>query len=177
ESARAEAATIMAGYKERKEFHRLAPPDHPLVMYPLKDEVIGPVKSTLWLLQAAVLFVLLIACANVSNLLLARAEARSREIAIRNALGAGRGRLIRQVLVESLLLGLLGGAVGLVLAIWGVDMTVSLLPKGAPRATEIGIDLSVLGFAVACAVGTSLLFGLAPIAHTRVADLGAALKE
>jgi putative ABC transport system permease protein len=177
EAARAEAATVMAGYKASHTQHRLAPPDHPLVMYPLKDEVVGPVRSTLWLLQAAVVFVLLIACANVSNLLLARAEARAREIAIRSALGAGRSRLVRQFLTESVLLGLLGGVLGLVLAVWGVDMTVALLPKGAPRATEIGIDRVVLAFAVACAVGTSLLFGLAPIAHTRVADLGAALKE
>ena len=175
--ARAEASTVMAGWRAANTPHTLGAPEHPMVMYSLKDETIGQVRTILWLLQAAVLFVLLIACANVSNLLLARAEARSREIAIRNALGANRARLVRQFLTESLVLGLLGGALGLLFAIWGVDMTVSLLPRGAPRATEIGIDLGMLGFGIAAALGTSLLFGLAPILHTRVSDLHGALKE
>jgi putative ABC transport system permease protein len=175
--ARGELASLMAGWGAGSPGHRLSPADHPMAVYSLHEEVIGSVRSTLWLLQGAVLFVLLIACANVSNLLLARAEARSREIAVRNALGADRTRLVRQFLTESVLLGLFGGGVGLVLAIWGVDLTVSFLPKGAPRATEIGIDLVVLGFGVGAAFVTSLLFGLAPILHTRVRDLGAALKE
>jgi len=177
EAARAEIGSLEAGWKSAGHHHTMSPPNHPLVVYSLKDEVVGSVRSILWLLQAAVLFVLLIACANVSNLLLARAETRSREIAVRSALGADRRQLIRQFLTESVLLGLLGGALGFVLAIWGVDATVALLPKGAPRASEIHIDLWVLGFAATLALATSLLFGLAPILHTRVDDLGAALKE
>ncbi len=175
--ARGELASLTAGWSAVGEHHRITHTDHPMIFQSLKDEVVGPVRSTLWLLQGAVLFVLLIACANVSNLLLARAEARAREIAVRNALGANRGRLIRQFLTESVILGVLGGVVGLVLAIWGVDLTVAFLPTGAPRATEIRIDLVVLGFGVGAALVTSLLFGLAPILHTRVQDLGAALKE
>ena len=175
--ARGEIAGLMTGWKDAGHHHFLGPPNHPLVVWSLKDEMVGPVRSILWLLQAAVLFVLLIACANVSNLLLARAEARSREIAIRNALGANRGRLVRQFLTESVLLGVLGAGLGLALAVWGVDMTVSLLPKGAPRASEIHVDVWVLGFAAVTGLLTSLLFGLAPILHTRVDDLGAVLKE
>lgn len=143
----------------------------------LKEDIVGPVRPTLWLLQAAVIFVLLIATANVSNLLLARAESRGREIAVRNALGADRPRLVRQFLSESIVLGGFGAVVGLVLAIWGVDLTVAILPAGAPRAGEIHIDGWVLAFGAGVALAISILPGLAPILHTRVDHLGAALKE
>src|SRR5262245_60058116 len=175
--ARAEMDSLMAAWGETSPEHRIKPVKHPMVIYGLKDEVVGGVRWTLWLLQGAVLFVLLIACANVSNLLLARAEARTREIAIRNALGADRARLVRQFLTESLLLGIGGLALGIVIAIWGVDATLSLLPEGAPRANEIHIDRWVLLFAFGCTMVTSLLFGLAPALHAGVDDLHGALKE
>jgi predicted permease len=178
-AARAEISSLVDTWQRLNApmYHTLTHKFHPMVLHSLKAETIGSVQWALWLLQGAVLFVLLIACANVSNLLLARAEARSREIAIRAALGAGRGRLVRQFLTESLLLGLAGGAIGLVLAIWGVDLTTSLIPEGAPRAREIHIDAWVLAFGIACSLLTSLLFGLAPVLHTRVADLHERLKE
>ncbi|HKA90978.1 MAG TPA: ABC transporter permease, partial [Haliangiales bacterium] len=176
-SARAELATLVGAWNDARAGHALGPSDHPMVVHALKDEVIGSVRSTLWLLQIAVGLVLLIATANVSNLLLARAEARGREIAVRNALGADRARLMRQFLSESLILGVLGGIVGLVMTIWGVDLTIAMLPDGAPRAGEIRIDVTVLAFGMVAALGTSLLVGLAPMLHTRVGELGAALKE
>jgi putative ABC transport system permease protein len=178
EQARAELKVLMAGWLERhKGAHPVAEPNHPMLLYPLKGEVVGSVEWMLLLLQGAVLFVLLISCANVSNLLLARAEARSREVAIRNALGAQRKRLIQQFMTESLLLGVLGGILGLVLAFFGLNAAVSLLPEGAPRAKEIGIDGTVLAFGLLSALVTSVLFGLAPIVHSRVQSLHGALKE
>jgi putative ABC transport system permease protein len=150
--------------------------DHPIKVVALQEEVTAPVRASLVMLQAAVLFVLLISCANVSNLLLARAEARSAEIAIRTAVGAGRGRMARQFLTESLVLGLLGAGLGILLAVWGVDATLHLLPEGAPRAKEIGIDGTVLGFAVGSGIACSLVFGLTPILHSRHSELGVLLR-
>ena len=177
--ARAELATLMDGWKAHPADarHALGGPDHPVIVVSLKDEVIGSVRTALWVLQAAVFFVLLIACANIANLLLARAESRSREIAIRNALGADRGRLIRQFLTESLVIGAFGAVVGSVLAAWGVDATVALLPATAPRASEIRVDGWVFAFAGVAAIGSSLLFGMAPIFHTRIQRLSDALRD
>ena len=134
-----------------------------MILTRLAEDMVAPVKVALIALQAAVAFVLLIACANISNLLLARAEARSGEIAIRAAVGATPGRMARQLLTESVVLGAIGGGVGLVLSVWGLDAAVALLPEGVPRAAEIGLDRTVLAFALGLSIVASVLFGLAPI--------------
>src|SRR5215510_10238077 len=131
-----------------------------LVRY--QDLVILNIRQALTILLAAVGVVLLIACANVANLLLARAAARSSEIAVRLALGASRGRLIRQMLTESMLISLIGGAIGLTVAVWLTQALIGLNSQGIPRAAEIGVDGRVLGFALLASVLSGALFGLIP---------------
>jgi putative ABC transport system permease protein len=145
---------------------------------PLKELLVGNIRKSLLIFLGAVAFVLLIACANVANLLLMRAASRQQEVAVRAALGAGRGRLIRQLLTESTLVSLAGGAAGILLAVWGVPVLLALAPSGEiPRAQEIHIDGWVLAFTFCVSVLTGFVFGLAPAFQAARRALSAALGE
>jgi predicted permease len=146
-------------------------------IYPLKERMVGNIQPILWMLLGAVGFVLLIACVNVSNLLLARSTARTREFAIRAALGAGQWRLLRQSLTESTLLALAGGGLGLLVAGWGTQAALAALPTTLPRAAEVGLDVRVLFFALAISLLTGILSGLAPALKTSQRRLAETLKE
>jgi predicted permease len=186
--AQAELTTLIASWGERIGIKPGGPGGHVFVplnqqgghilqMEPLQDEMLGGASRAIWVLQAAVALVLLIACANLANLLLARAERRQRELAVLTALGAGRLRLLRQFMVEGVLLSIAGGALGVLLARLAVGALIRAYPASLPRTSEIVVDPVVLLFTLAVATASGLLFGLAPIAHTRVKGLVTALKE
>ncbi|MBZ5582129.1 MAG: ABC transporter permease [Acidobacteriia bacterium] len=156
--------------------HPFDPKNHPIVLAGFQDEVVRGVRPAMLVLLGAVVFVLLIACVNVANLLLARAEARRREIAVRAAIGAGMGRLLRQFVMEGVLLSLAGAASGLALAFGGLRLLAATNAGNIPRAAEIDIDWRVLAFAVAVSLLTGLVFGLAPALHARSGSLNEVLK-
>ncbi len=172
--ASAELNTIMAQIKG--EHPSSYSPDAAVRVTPLRDQILGRVNTALWILLASVGFVLLIACVNVANLMLARASGRAKEIALRVALGAGRGRIVRQLLTESMLLAVAGGVAGVALAWLGTAAFVKFGPKEIPRLDEIHIDATVLLFSLAASLLTGVLFGLAPALRASRVDLGDAMK-
>ena len=166
------------------EFHRLYPPSNPKVGFavePLRDAIVGDARKSLLVLLGAVGMVLLIACANVANLLLVRATGRKREFAIRSALGASRARIVGQLLTESVLLAVTGGVLGLALGYAGVRALLAISPAGLPRIGEDGaavsVDWRVLGFTLAVSLLTGILFGLFPALSASRTDLNSSLKE
>jgi predicted permease len=157
--------------------NRLPNTTHLLQMHPMKSDMVGSIGTALWVLQGAVAFVLLIACANLANLILARAESRQKEFAIRSALGAGRWRLLRQFLTEGVLLALVGGALGAALGFAGLRTLLRANPESIPRALEISLDWKVLFFTFVVSIVTGLVFGMAPLVHLREDVVTASLKE
>jgi predicted permease len=178
EQARADLDVLLPRWSEISPSGHVPTVDnHRLRIDPLKEDMIGSVRAPLLILQGAVVFVLLIACANLANLLIARADSRLREYAVRTALGASRGRMLRQLVTEGALLALAAGVVGVGLASGGLALLLSVNPEAIPRASEIALDLPVLGFTLVVASLTALIFGLVPMAHVFRERIGPSLRE
>jgi putative ABC transport system permease protein len=174
----AQAQSEMSGIAARlAQIYPKTNADHGATVRPLAEQMVGQVRPVLFILFGAVGFVLLIACANVANLLLARSTGRQREMAIRSAIGASRGRVIRQLLTESTLLAVAGGGLGLLVAVWGTQAVLKLLPGGLPRMENIHMDSWVLAFTLLVSLGTGVIFGLAPAVQGSRIDLHLTLKE
>src|SRR5438094_9408053 len=179
EQAKAQIQVSAGVYRQK--FPNALPPNNGFSVTPFQEAFVANVRSTLWVMVGAVSLVLLIACANVANLLLVRATGRKREIAIRAAIGAGRGRIIRQLLTESVVLSLAGGVLGMVLGVAGIRALLSINTAGLPRIGRDGalvaMDVRVLAFAIGVSLATGIIFGLIPALHAARADLTSTLKE
>jgi predicted permease len=172
EQGQSEMSSLMAGWKsEGRAQHLLNPQNHPVVMLGLHEDVVGSARKAVWLLMAAVGFVLLIACVNVANLLLARAESRHREFAVRLALGAGLKRMVRQFVAEGFVLVLIATILGVALSFVGLKILLVFAPDSVPRTDEIVVGLPVLAFTIAVAIVAVFLFGLAPLAQVSERNL------
>ncbi len=178
--ARAELETLLIDWQARAgapDGHFPSPDNHRIQLAPLHEEVIGDTRPALYALLGAVGFVLLIACANVANILLARSEVRQKEMAVRTAMGAPRVRLVRQLLTESVLLSVIGGAVGLMVAQWGLQALLAANPESLPRADDVRLDGTVVLASLGIALLTGLLFGAIPALRLSATGLGGLLKE
>ncbi|MGB8340138.1 MAG: ABC transporter permease [Chthoniobacterales bacterium] len=175
--AQAEIETVVSGMRQRNPDNYPKGDSFGANIYPLKEQVIGPIKPLLFILIGAVTLVLLIACANLATMMLARATVREREMAIRVAVGASRFRLLRQSLTESVVLSVLGAAAGTLLAFWAIDLVKSIGTQTIPRLNEVHLDPTVLLVTLAIAVGAGLTFGLAPGLASGKLDLTESLKE
>ncbi len=172
QEAQADISIIAARLREEKHRDR----SFTISVVPLTEQVVGNVRTAVLILLGAVALVLLIACTNVANLLLARATGRQKEIAMRTALGAGRGRLVMQMLTESVLLSLLGGAAGLMVSALSLEVVRQIHPGNIPRLDELGMDFRVLAFTFGISILTGIVFGLAPAIRASRVDLNTALK-
>ncbi|MGH9160881.1 MAG: ABC transporter permease, partial [Vicinamibacteraceae bacterium] len=179
EQAEAELASLVASWGERTgaSGHVFRPGEHVMQMEPVLDEIVGSARRSWWLLQAAVGVVLLIACVNLANLLMVRAEVRRREIAVRTAIGAGRRRLLAQFVAEGLVLSMLGGALGLVITWASVRALTVAYPDSVPRIADITIDPAVLGITLLVSITTGVVFGLAPLRHLPEGVAGPLLND
>jgi putative ABC transport system permease protein len=174
----AQAQSEMTGIASRlSQQYPLSNTDKGIAVVPMQEVVVGDTRQTLFVLLAAVAFVLLIACANVANLLLARASARGRELVVRAAVGAGRLRLIRQMLTESVVLALFAGVGGVIIARWGVSALLAAAPDNLPRISEVTVDGTALLFALAISLAASVIFGLAPALHVSGVNLADGLRQ
>jgi predicted permease len=177
EQALTEVSTVFAQLRQDHPQGAIKDPGYSIRVLPLHDDLVGAVKKALWVLVGAVGLVLLIACANVSSLLLARVAIRQKEIAVRAALGAGHWRLIRQLLTESALIALLGGTVGVTLAAWSVELIAKINLINVPRLSQVTLNIPVLLFTLGICLLAAVLFGLAPAAQISRLDLNRALRE